>query len=292
MTVALYCRSIAEADLPVVQRMLELLQHRKFRIFLHKRFYECVSAAVTLPAGTQVFTTHAEISEHADYLFSLGGDGTLLDTLTLVRDRPIPVAGINLGRLGFLANIGKDEIEATIDALLEGTYVLDRRALLELVTNRPVFDGVNFALNDITLHKKDTSNMILIHTYLNGQFLNSYFADGLIVATPTGSTGYSLSCGGPIVMPDSGNIILTPIAPHNLNVRPMVLSEDSVLSFEVEGRSREFYCTLDSRTETLDASFQIAVKKCGFTMKLIRLRDHHFLDTLRRKLMWGADIRR
>ncbi|MCS6916057.1 MAG: NAD kinase [Chitinophagales bacterium] len=292
MNVAVYCRTISRADLPVVQRMLELLHRRRCGIFLHRRFYECVASDFPLPDSAQPFASHADICDHVDYLFSLGGDGTLLDTLTLVRDRNIPVAGINLGRLGFLANIGKDEIEATIDALMEGTYVMDRRSLLELVTNKPLFDGVSFALNDITLHKKDTSSMILIHAYLNGQFLNSYFADGLIVATPTGSTGYSLSCGGPIVMPTSENIILTPIAPHNLNVRPLVLSDDSVLSFEVEGRSGEYYCTLDSRTETLNASVQIAVKKCGFSMTLIRLRDHHFLDTLRRKLMWGADVRR
>lgn len=292
MNVAIYCRNIAEADLPLVQHIVETLHKRGYGIFLHQRFFECIPAGFRIPDPAQMFSGHEDIRNRADYLFSLGGDGTLLDTLTLVRDRNIPVAGINLGRLGFLANIGKEEIEATVDALQQGTYILDRRTLLELVSNKPLFDGVNFALNDITLHKKDSSSMILIHAYLNGQFLNSYFADGLIVASPTGSTGYSLSCGGPIVMPHSETIILTPIAPHNLNVRPIVLPDDSVLSFEVESRSGDYFCTLDSRTESLDATYQIAVRKCSFPLSLIRLSDHQFLDTLRRKLMWGADIRR
>jgi NAD+ kinase len=225
-------------------------------------------------------------------MFSLGGDGTLLDTLTFVRHHPILVMGINIGRLGFLADIGKDEIEYAIDSISRGSYVIDRRTLIELESSNNLFGEVNYALNDVTIHKKDTSAMITIHTYINGELLNSYWADGLIISTPTGSTGYSLSCGGPIIMPTSENFVLTPIAPHNLNVRPMVVSDSSVISFEIEGRHEQFFCTLDSRTEPIDSSTQLAVKKSNFTMGLVRLPDHHFLETLRKKLMWGADARK
>jgi len=209
-----------------------------------------------------------------------------------VRDQNIPVIGINIGRLGFLANIGKDEIEPAIDAIQDGSYVIDKRSMIEIESNKPLFGDLKYALNDATIHKKDTSAMIIIHTYINGEFLNSYFADGLIVATPTGSTGYSLSCGGPIVIPTSENFVITPIAPHNLNVRPIVVSDSSVISFEIEGRYEQFYCTLDSRTESIDTSYQLAVKKSSATLSLLRLSDHHFLETLRNKLMWGADVRK
>src|SRR5262245_1341263 len=216
----------------------------------------------------------------------------MLDKLTFVRHHPILVMGINIGRLGFLADIGKDEIEHTIDSMCRCSYVIDRRTLIELESSNKLFGEVNYALNDVTIHKKDTSAMITIHTYINGELLNSYWADGLIVSTPTGSTGYSLSCGGPIIIPTSENFVITPIAPHNLNVRPMVVSDSSVISFEIEGRYEQFYCTLDSRTEPIDNSTQLAVKKSSFTIGLVRLPDHHFLETLRTKLMWGADVRK
>jgi NAD+ kinase len=292
MNVALYCRNIRTDDIPVLQKILDVLAAKNMGVFVYKNFFESIWKEIKTRSGVATFSSHEEIKDKVEYMFSLGGDGTLLDTLTFVRNQNIPVLGINIGRLGFLANIGKDEIESAIDAIESRSYTLDKRTLLELETNKILFGNVNYALNDVTIHKKDTSSMIIIHTYINGEFLNSYFADGLIVATPTGSTGYSLSCNGPIVIPTAENFVITPIAPHNLNVRPIVVSDTSVISFEIEGRNENFFCTLDSRTESIDTSVQIAVKKSSFPMNLVRLSDHHFLETLRRKLMWGADVRK
>jgi NAD+ kinase len=199
--------------------------------------------------------------------------------------------GINAGRLGFLAGVGKAEAEPAIDALLTGAFTLDKRSLLQLDSNNNLFDGNNFALNEFTLHKKSTSSMIVIHTYLNGDFLTSYWADGLIVSTPTGSTAYNLSCNGPILVPSTENFVITPVAPHNLNIRPLVIPDNSILSFEIEGRSNTFLCTLDSRMETIEASTQIAIKKANYVFNLIRLNDENFLSTLRNKMNWGKDQR-
>jgi len=292
MNIALYCRSIKREDIPVLQKILDHLASKKMGVFIYKNFFESVWSEIKTRSGIATFETHEDIRDKVEYMFSLGGDGTLLDTLTFVRNYPIQIMGINIGRLGFLADIGKDEIEYAIDCISRGAYIIDNRTLLELASNPPLFGDVHYALNDVTVHKKDASSMITIHTYINGELLNSYLADGLIIATPTGSTAYSLSCGGPIIMPTSENFVITPIAPHNLNVRPMVVSDSSVISFEIEGRFEQFFCTLDSRTEPIDSSTQLAVKKSSFTVGLVRLPDHHFLETLRKKLMWGADTRK
>jgi NAD+ kinase len=292
MNVALYCRNIKKEDIHVLQDILDHLSSRKIGVFIYKDFFESIWSEIKTRSGIFTFQSHEDIRNNVEYMFSLGGDGTLLDTLTFVRNYPILIMGINIGRLGFLADIGKEEIEHAIDCIVRGSYVIDKRTLIELDSNPPLFGEVNYALNDVTIHKKDTSAMITIHTYINGELLNSYWADGLIISTPTGSTGYSLSCGGPIIMPTSENFVLTPIAPHNLNVRPMIVSDTSVISFEIEGRFEQFYCTLDSRTEPIDSSAQLAVKKSNFTIRLVRLPDHHFLETLRKKLMWGVDARK
>jgi len=196
-----------------------------------------------------------------------------------------------LGRLGFLASIEKEKIREAISLLKAGRYSLSERTLLHLESNHPLFGDIPFALNDCTLLKRDTSSMIVIHTFINGAYLNSYWADGLIISTPTGSTGYSLSCGGPIIFPNSGNFVITPVAPHNLNVRPIVISDSSVISFEVEGRAENFLCTLDARFETITSEFQLAVRKCDFDIKLIQLHGWSFMHTIREKLMWGTDTR-
>jgi NAD+ kinase len=292
MNVALYCRSIKPHDLKTIQRLLDLLQSKKIGVLIYQPFFENIQPHFPGSAFKDVFATDSDIRHRVDYMFSLGGDGTLLDTLTFVRDQPIPILGINLGRLGFLANIRKEDIESAVEALESGAYVLDERSTIELQSSKPLFEDINYALNDVTIHKKDTSAMIIIHTYINGELLNSYWADGLIVSTPTGSTAYSMSCGGPIIMPTSENFVITPIAPHNLNVRPIVVSNNNVISFEIEGRNEQFFCTLDSRTRPIDSSYQLAVKKGSATVSLVRLNDHHFLETLRSKLMWGADIRK
>jgi len=224
-------------------------------------------------------------------LISLGGDGTLLDTLSLVRDSGVPVIGINFGRLGFLASINKDEIRNAIKALLNKEYSLDQRSLISLTSKQKLFGEENFALNDITIHRRDNSAMMIIHAYMNGDFINSYWADGLIIATPTGSTAYSLSCGGPIIFPSSQNFVITPVAPHNLNVRPVVISDEVSLTFEVEARSAKFLLSCDSRTETVDHSVKITINKANFYMNLIRLHNESYLKTLRNKLLWGIDTR-
>ncbi|MCY1513685.1 NAD kinase [compost metagenome] len=224
-------------------------------------------------------------------LLSLGGDGTLLDILSLVRNAQIPVIGINFGRLGFLASINKNEIKTAIEALVNGNYSLDKRTVLNLESQNTLFLEENFALNDVTIHRRDNSAMMIIHAYMNDEFINSYWADGLIIATPTGSTAYSLSCGGPIIFPSSQNFVITPVAPHNLNVRPVIVPDHVNLTFEIEARSKKFLVSCDSRTETVDRSVKLTVNKADFGVNLIRLNNESYLTTLRNKLLWGIDTR-
>ncbi len=290
MRLAIYGRDIKPHDVQHVQQLFDLMEEKGLEGIVQADYLEQVNQLLKLKKSYPAFTGHADL-DNVDYLLSLGGDGTLLDTLSLVRDRDIPILGINFGRLGFLAHTGKQEIKQALEALEHRTYKVDYRTMIHLESNKPLFNGANYALNEFSIHKKDTSAMITIHTYINGELLNSYWADGLIIATPTGSTGYSLSCGGPIIFPTSENFVITPVAPHNLNVRPIVVSSDSVISFEVEGRNESFLCTLDSRYEAIDSSYQLAVRKEDFSIGLIRLNDVNFMNTIRNKLMWGADQR-
>lgn len=225
------------------------------------------------------------------FMVSVGGDGTLLNSLTYVRDRQIPILGVNAGRLGFLAPILPDKLRPALEAVLNGYYRIEERSMLKLESDADLFKGMDFALNEFTILKRDSSSMIVVKTYLDGEYLNTYWSDGLIVATPTGSTGYSLSVGGPVVMPDSQSFIISPVCPHNLNVRPLIVSDRSVISFEVESRSRHFLVSLDSRSRPVDASIQLAVRKCPFPARLIRLAADNYLTTLRTKLNWGFDTR-
>lgn len=291
MLVALYNRTFDDIDIPVLKRTVQLLEEHRLHIIFYKDFYERLQPHIELKNSPRVFTGKTDLPHNTDMLFSLGGDGTLLDTVCFVGDTNIPLIGINLGRLGFLAAIPEEDIEDAILSLVRGSYTLEKRALLHLDSSIPLFDGAPFALNEFTIHRKDSSSMIKIHTYLNGEFLNTYWADGLIVATPTGSTGYSLSCGGPVVFPQTSSLVITPVAPHNLNTRSIVVPDDNVISFEVEGRTEQFLCTLDSRTETITSSIQLAVKKEAFTISLVRPDEHNFLRTIRQKLYWGIDRR-
>jgi len=291
MHIAIYSRGFVREDLPIIQLLLDELAREDMETVIYQPFCESLQPYIHFSKTPDTFCCAGDLNGKADILVSLGGDGTLLDTVCYVRDTNVPVLGINFGRLGFLASIGKDAINAAVQALKQRTYVVDRRTLLHLDSNVGLFGEVPYALNDFTIHKKDTSAMIKIHTYLNGEFLNTYWSDGLIVATPTGSTGYSLSCGGPVVFPDAGSLVITPVAPHNLNVRPIIVPDNHVISFEVEGRSDQFLCTLDSRMETIDNTVQLAIKKEDFTISLLRLDDSNFLHTLRNKLLWGIDAR-
>jgi NAD+ kinase len=291
MKIAIYSRGVENDQLKDINQLFTELINNGVEPVFFQDFFNQFYSAVNLDNKYSTFNSHADLDDSIDCLISLGGDGTLLDTVTLVRDSGIPILGINYGRLGFLANIGRDEIHTAIDAIANRKYVLDKRALVHLEANVPLFGETPYALNEFTIHKKDTSPMIKIHTYLNGEFLNTYWADGLIVATATGSTGYSLSCNGPVVFPDSSSFVITPVAPHNLNIRPIVVPDNTIISFELEGRTDEFICTLDSRREIVTKEVQLAVKKESFDINLIRMNENNFLQTLREKLSWGLDKR-
>ncbi len=291
MKIAIYGRQFNSSVVPFLQHIFDCLAARQIETVIYDKFNQFIADKIKLNTAPDTFSSAEDLKGQVDMLFSLGGDGTMLDTVTLIRDSNIPVLGINFGRLGFLASINKDDIEAAIESLIQKNYTLDKRSLLNIESAFNPFGTDNFALNDITFHKRDTSAMIIIHAYLNNEFLNSYWADGLIVATPTGSTAYSLSCGGPIVFPNSGNIVVTPIAPHNLNVRPIVLSDHNELSFEIEGRSSKYRLSCDSRTEVVDTSVKTVIRKADFQINLVRLNNENYLSTLRNKLLWGIDTR-
>lgn len=291
MKVAIYSRVFENKQQKDVQAFFDELGKESIQPVLFNEFYERASPLLSLPPGTETFSHHSQLKNDIDFLISLGGDGTLLDTVTLVRDKALPVVGINFGRLGFLASIGRDEVAEAVKSLASRSYVIDKRSLIHLDSNIPLFNEVPYALNEFAIHKRDIAPMIKIHTYINGELLNTYWADGLILSTPTGSTGYSLSCGGPVAFPDSGSFILTPIAPHNLNVRPIVIPDNTIVSFEVESRADEIICALDSRREWVDKNVLLAVRKENFSVNLVRLNENNFLQTLRNKLSWGLDKR-
>jgi NAD+ kinase len=236
------------------------------------------------------FKTSEELNG-VDYMFSVGGDGTLLESVSFVEKIKTPILGINTGRLGFLTSASSQEIDGVIDQVLKKEYDVDTRTMLDVSLKENPFNDLNFALNEVTIQKRDSSSMIIIHTYLNNVFLNSYWADGLIISTPTGSTAYSLSCNGPIVLPNSGNIIITPIAPHNLNVRPLVIPDNIEVRLKIEGRAENCLIALDYKSATIPMESEIIIKKSTQQINLIRLKNHEFLSTLRNKLMWGLDKR-
>jgi NAD+ kinase len=291
MKVAIYSRVIEYEQQSEVQRLFDELIRQRLKPVIHQPFLEKIRSAFVLPSDVASFKNSDDLDDSIEFLISLGGDGTLLDTVSLVRDKNIPVLGINFGRLGFLASIGKENLATAVTSLVNRSFIVDKRSLIHLDANKPLFGDVPYGLNEFAIHKTDTSPMIKIHTYLNGEFLNTYWADGLIVATPTGSTGYSLSCGGPVVFSESASFVITPVAPHNLNVRPIVVPDNNIISFEVEGRADQFICALDSRKEIVDKQVQLAVRSESFTLSLIRLNENNFLQTLRSKLSWGLDTR-
>jgi NAD+ kinase len=291
MKVAIYSRGLDKNQHIQLITLINELHKYNIALTIFNSLVDIYPDVGNLDNIISVFDDADSLDETIDCLISLGGDGTILDAVALVSDKNIPILGINFGRLGFLASIGKEELTSAVDALVNGTYVVDKRTLIHVDANIPLFGANSFALNEFALHKRDTSPMIKIHTYLNGEFLNTYWADGLIVSTPTGSTGYSMSCGGPIVFPESASFLITPVAPHNLNIRPILVPDANIISFEVEGRAEQFICALDSRREIVDKDVQLAVKKEKFTVSLIRLNENSFLSTLRSKLTWGLDKR-
>jgi NAD+ kinase len=291
MKAAIYSRIMEDDQQKDVQLFFDELNKQRIEPVIFQHFFDQIKGDINLPADTKTFSLAEDLSEEVEFIISLGGDGTLLDTVTLVRNKDISIVGINFGRLGFLASIGRDEVKVAVKAIAQRSYVVDKRTMIHLDANIPMFGNVPYALNEFSIHKRDVASMIKIHTYLNGEFLNTYWADGLIVATPTGSTGYSLSCNGPVVFPDSGSFVITPVAPHNLNVRPIIVPDDNVISFEIESRSEQIICALDSRREIVSKSVQLAVRKESFGINLVRLSENNFLLTLRNKLTWGLDKR-
>lgn len=290
MKIAVFGRTTPQKVLDAIQGLFNALAKNKAEVIIYDSFKEFLKDKIIGIDKAATFNTPSDIDD-CDYVFSIGGDGTLLETVTYIRNKNIPVLAINAGRLGFLANIPSEQISDAIKALVKGEYKIDERILLRLDSSSNLFNDLNFALNEFAILKRDTSSMIVVHTYVNGDFLNSYWADGLIVSTPTGSTGYSLSCGGPLVMPQTHNFIIAPVNPHNLNVRPIVVSDDSEITFKIEGRSKKFLISLDSRSKAVDASVELKISKENFKVMLIQLPESNFFNTLRAKLNWGLDIR-
>lgn len=291
MKIFLYARQAKKDYLTSVSAVLNSISEFGWEVCASINVYDFIKKH-NLSTVIEPIEDHQSLQQAApDLAISLGGDGTILGITTMIKDLAIPIMGINLGRLGFLAGVERKNISEAMMKLREGQYKIEERSMLMLESDPFLFGGQNFALNDFTVHKRDTSSMINIHTYINGDYLSSYWADGLIVATPTGSTGYSLSCGGPIVLSNSGSMVITPVAPHNLNVRPLVISDTSVISFTIEGRAKNFLCTLDSRFETITSKHQLAVRKCDFNTSLVILNGQSFLHTIQQKLSWGADRR-
>ncbi len=291
MKIFLYARYVQKDYLASLKTVLSSVSEYGWKACASENLYEFAEKH-DLAKGLELIKDHDMLKKSkANFAFTLGGDGTILGATCIIKDLGIPIMGINHGRLGFLAGVERKNIKAAMKKIAEGQYIIEERTMLCLESEPSIFGDLNFALNDFTIHKRDTSSMVSIHTYINGDYLNSYWADGLIVATPTGSTGYSLSCGGPIVFPNSGNMVITPVAPHNLNVRPLVISDSSVISFSIEGRAKNFLSTLDSRYETITPKHQLAVRRCDFNTRLVILNGQSFFNTIHEKLSWGADKR-
>ena len=291
MRIAVFGKTISAESKSYVEELHEELINAKAEIIVYHRLASFISEHCEMDIDLNTFSSHADLlAFRPDFLITMGGDGTILDAVTVIRDSGIPILGINMGRLGFLSNVNKERIREAVQALLRGDYIIDHRNLLDLQCESLDLD-LNFALNEVTVSRKDTTAMVTVHTWINGQYLNSYWADGLIIATPTGSTGYSLSCGGPIIMPGSESFVITPIAPHNLNVRPFVIPNNVEIKLKVEGRERQFLVSLDSRIYALESGSELRVSLQNFKISMVKTEIQDFSETLRNKLLWGLDRR-
>ncbi|MEZ4946819.1 MAG: NAD kinase [Cyclobacteriaceae bacterium] len=290
MRIGIHGKEVKGQQVKFIENFLDMLVSNKVDISVSSKFLKYLKS----PRISQFKIKSFDLGDNLnrlDAFISLGGDGTLLDSVTYLGKNETPIMGINTGRMGFLSTISRDETEKAIEHLLKGTFQTDSRTVLSLESDKKLFNGLNFALNDFTIIKKDTSSMINIHVFVDNELLNSYWADGIIVSTPTGSTGYSLSCGGPLLYPRSESFVITPVSPHNLTARPIVISDNSEISFHIEGRSKKFLISLDSRVEAIDGSVNLKVKKAKFKVQLVQMPGQHYFKTLRQKLHWGLDIR-
>ncbi len=290
MKVAIHGKVFPEDTIPVIEHTIKLLSERNFEFFLSSSFYDQVSNNGINLKKCGIYGPEASFEDY-DLVISIGGDGTLLETITHIGKAETPVLGVNTGRLGFLATTPEEKIEEALNNIEQGNFEIDSRMLVRVESPENIFEQLNFGLNECAVLKQDTSSMITVHTYINGEFLNSYWADGLIISSPTGSTGYSLSCGGPVVIPHSNNMIITPVSPHNLNVRPLVVSDDCTITLDVESRSNYFMVSLDSRSKIIKSGMQLKVSKERFSARLIKFEGYSFVNTLRKKLHWGLDVR-
>jgi NAD+ kinase len=291
MKAALFGKTILETDVSYVQGLVDRLESSGCLLYLYKGFYTTLKDRIRFVSTPVLFTCQADIRGNVDFLFSIGGDGTLLDTITLVGDSGIPVIGINTGRLGFLSGIPKEEIVPALEDIIAQKFTLDERTLLRLESPDALFGEFSYALNDFTLYRSSPNSLLTIKMFIDDEFLNTYWADGLIIATPTGSTAYSMSCNGPILMPHSANFVVTPIASHNLSVRPIVIPDSSVIRVIIESRNTGCHVGLDSRTRVLEVPQEFILRKENFKISLLRLPGRNFFETIRAKLKWGLDIR-
>jgi NAD+ kinase len=293
MKVAIYGQYYQNSTEPIIRDIFVFFNQNKIEMIIEAAFLEILYEKQLIKKPYKTFSSHEELDSSFDLLLSIGGDGTILRAATLVRDSGIPMLGINAGRLGFLAMVQKENIEVFLQLVIDKNYSISKRTLLgmEVSPKNKSLEIANFALNEISVSRKDTTSMITIETYLNDEFLNSYWADGLIVATPTGSTGYSMSCGGPILTPDVKSLVITPIAPHNLNARPLVIPDETVIKLRVSGREKDCMISLDSRIATIKNDSIITIKKANFQINMIEIPEETFLKTLRTKLLWGEDRR-
>ena len=277
----------------IVEKVVAFLEQNNIEIYFYKNFYEKLIENKALESKHATFDTHECLKNNFDYLISIGGDGTILRAATFVRNYNLPIIGINAGRLGFLATIQEENIEKLLNRVIANDFSISKRTLVSLHTHPENIDleDINFALNEITVSRKDTTSMITIETYINNEYLNSYWADGLIISTPTGSTGYSLSCGGPVIMPTSNCFVITPIAPHNLTARPLIIPDDSELTLKIKGREEQYLVSLDSRITSVSNETTLTVKKSDFFISIIEFPEEGFLRTIRKKLLWGEDKR-
>ena len=293
MKVAVFGRFYNETTTTSVERLFDYLLKKNADAYIETEFFNLIKKEAPNFDDYKSFKTFDTLDKSFDFLVSVGGDGTILRAIIFVKDMGIPIVGINTGRLGFLATIQVNQIENAIQNIIDGKYKISERSLLSIETSPENEDikSLNFALNEIAVSRKNTTSMITVETYLNGEYLTSYWSDGLIISTPTGSTGYSLSCGGPVITPDTKSFVLAPIAPHNLSARPLIIPDSTEIQLKVEGREESHLISLDSRIATLENGTIIKIKKANFTIKMIDLLNESFLDTLRKKLLWGEDKR-
>ncbi len=291
MKIAIYGQTIAPENIAYIKSLFNWLNTHNVKVTIYKPYYDYLVKEFQLNPEYPLFAKDADLETDVDCMISIGGDGTMLNTMLLVRDTGIPVIGLNTGRLGFLSSVPKENMEQALTQLLDRKYTLEPRVLLDVQAGNDIIDSEKLALNDATVLKKDTSSMISIHTWLNGEFFTTYWADGLIISTPTGSTGYSLSCGGPIILPTSQSFVITPIAPHNLNMRPVIVPDTTQIKLVIESRQESNLISLDSRSYTLKTGAEIHIQKAKFAVNLIKMPNISYIETLRNKLLWGVDKR-